>query len=367
MRRSLIFGALLFTLKNITIIMSDLKDVFISYSTKDQQAKNDMVALFDRENITYFLDKNDLEVGQEIGKQLEDNLRKTRFTVWLVSKNSLKSPWVAMETMFRLQQDHVNAQNKLICVIIEDGILDLRFTIELQKYFKEKRAELEDLRKEMLEAGGDVEVFDIEIRRIDKVNVGDIMTKVRNHLGVVLYDTNRRDDDLKKLISTIKEAQPKGNTGGSASKVSSSSPTDLKAQALDLIDDEQYNELFALFTKNKEVFKDYQSFRERYMHDYTDYKNSEKEHFKQSLRVFVDSKKIENVQASLPTYTEEELKELVNQKLYDDVFKALYKMYDRMDGMQKPLYYQLKQEHDFGDVNFQFATRLKSFISGLFQ
>lgn len=146
----------------------------------------------------------------------------------------------------------------------------------------------------------------------------------------------------------------------------------LKAQALDLIDNGQYDELFALFAKNKDVFKDYQSFRERYMHDYTDYKNSEKEHFKQSLRVFVDSKKIEDAPRTSPTSsspanTQDALEELVNKGSYDEVFKALYKMYNQMDGMQKPLYHQLRNQHEAGDVNYQFPSRLKSFIGRLFE
>jgi hypothetical protein len=146
----------------------------------------------------------------------------------------------------------------------------------------------------------------------------------------------------------------------------------LKARALDLIDDEQYDELFALFAKHKDIFKDYQSFRERYMQDYIDYKNSEKAHFKQSLRVFVDSKKIEDAlraspTSSSPANTQEALEELVNKGSYDEVFKALYKMYDQMDGMQKPLYHQLRNQHDAGEVTYQFPSRLKSFIGRLFE
>ncbi|TAE19345.1 MAG: toll/interleukin-1 receptor domain-containing protein [Bacteroidetes bacterium] len=345
--------------------MSDLKDVFISYSTKDQDAKNALVNLFEKEGITYFLDEMDLQIMQDLEEKILNGLRNTRFTVFLVSKNSLESAWVAMETMFSLQQNYVTAENRLICTILEKSIFDDEFPIDLQIHYNTQKEKYEGLRQKMKSIQGNTIVYDKNIQRLAKVDVGAIMDKIRSSLSVIFYDESRKEADLQKLFRTIKDAQPKKapTKGGSTDAPN----LDIKAQALALIDNDQYDDVFALFSKNKDVFKDYQSFRERYMHDYTDYKNSEKAHFKQSLRVFVDSKKIENVQVSSPANTEEELKELVNRKLYDDVFKELYKMYDRMDGMQKPLYHQLKQEFDFGGVNFQFATRLKSFISGLFQ
>jgi hypothetical protein len=186
------------------------QEVFISYSTKDQSHKDALCAFLNTHHIPYFLDANDLAIGKDITESLKSALRKAKCTLMLVSDNSLRSSWVGMEAMFRLSQEYVSDETSLICIITDDKVFDPRYPIELQKHFAEKRAEMEALRTEMLAIGGNTEVYDLEIKRLAQVNVSDLMTKVRNHLGVVWSDPARKAKDLEKLLGVLESGMSLG-------------------------------------------------------------------------------------------------------------------------------------------------------------
>ncbi len=187
------------------------KDVFISYSTKDQAAKDSLCALLDEAGIPYFLDSKDLEPGGDIQESLKQSLRDSRYTLMLVSENSLLSAWVGMETMFRLMEEYTTDKSRLICVVVDKSVLDLDFPLKMQLHFNEKREELEAKRQQMKSLGGNTKVYDVEIQRLEQINVGDIMIKVRNHLGLVLEDSKGVEMGklVKKILGTTESKSPK--------------------------------------------------------------------------------------------------------------------------------------------------------------
>lgn len=182
-----------------------MNDVFISYSTKDQAAKDELCAFLDQHKISYWLDENDLEIGQDIGTNLKNSLREARYTLMLVSDNSLKSGWVGMEAMFRLMEEEVTDSTRLVCIVTDTAVFDIKYPIVLQQHFRKKRTEMEALRAEMLAEEGDTKVYDIEIHRLASVNPGMLMEKIRNHLSVVLSDPARKQKDLEKLQKLLKK------------------------------------------------------------------------------------------------------------------------------------------------------------------
>jgi hypothetical protein len=187
-----------------------MKDVFISYSTQDQAAKDELVQLFDSQQISYFLDANDLPLGEDIEDHLKKHLQETRFTVMLVSKNSLFSTWVGMEAIHRLKQEDFNQSTSFLPILIDKEILDIRFPITMAKVFKAKQTELETLRDELRDLGQRTEIYDVEINRISRIDVSDILSKIRNSLSCDFTNEARKPKDLEKLINTIKN--PKTET-----------------------------------------------------------------------------------------------------------------------------------------------------------
>jgi hypothetical protein len=191
---------------------SPKKDVFISYSTKDQAAKNYIKAVFDEAEITYFLDEVSLELGEDIERSLEENLNRTNFTVLLVSKNSLFSTWVSLESIHRLRQQEYRKTITFLPVLVDLEVMDWEFPIEMINHYKNKHDELEALREKAKKAGLPTKVYNDEIERIDVIipQVGEIVQKIKNGLSANFADENRKEADLAKLIRTIKAQQEKG-------------------------------------------------------------------------------------------------------------------------------------------------------------
>jgi hypothetical protein len=185
-----------------------MKDVFISYNHKDQAAKNWLRAILDRHNISYFLDSNDLELGKDISQGLIESMQNSRYNIMLVSQHSLFSVWVGMEAMFRIREEGVRQVPSLLCIVIDNTVLERDFPIKVQAEFKKLEQELEELRTRMRELGGDSQVYDIEINRLKRVNVSDLMIKVRKDLMLQCNNLEIQDSDVNKLVAKIKGGPP---------------------------------------------------------------------------------------------------------------------------------------------------------------
>ncbi|MCU0445711.1 MAG: TIR domain-containing protein [Microscillaceae bacterium] len=186
--------------------MPEFKDVFISYSTKDQAPKDELKTIFDKAQISYFLDEKSLQVGKDIENSLIDNLNNTLFTVLLVSRNSLFSTWVCLECIHRLRQEEFEKRISLLPVLIDMSVMDADFPIEMVENFKNKRAELEKLRSEAVENDLPTKVYNDEIERVDEIipQIGDIIQKIKNGLSANFTDSNRKEKDLAKILDTIR-------------------------------------------------------------------------------------------------------------------------------------------------------------------
>ncbi|MDX2305002.1 MAG: toll/interleukin-1 receptor domain-containing protein [Microscillaceae bacterium] len=188
---------------------STQKDVFISYSTKDQEAKTYIKNIFDREGITYFLDEVSLELGADIQHRLEAGLQDTHFTVLLVTRNSLFSPWVSLESIQRLKQEEFHKKVSFLPVLFDQEIFKPEFPIEMLEHFKKKKTEYEALRTKAVTAGLDTKMYNDEIERIEEIipQVDDIVQKIKNSLSANFADEKRKIEDEKKLIKTILAAR----------------------------------------------------------------------------------------------------------------------------------------------------------------
>jgi len=73
------------------------RSVFISYSRFDQDVANEISALLTSMNIDHFLDRKDIDWGEDITQEVKAGLRTCTHTLLVVSPASLKSSWVAYE------------------------------------------------------------------------------------------------------------------------------------------------------------------------------------------------------------------------------------------------------------------------------
>lgn len=185
--------------------MEEQKDVFISYSTKDQAAKDELVGLFKKEGITYFLDENDLKVGENIDENLEEALRNTRFTVLLVSEKSLLSPWVSKEFLFRMMQEKFHNTNTLLPILLDDKVFEEGFEFDIYDAIKAKQHKQKELRKKAEERNIDTAKYNVLIQRFEEIlpKVSKIIQKLTEGLSVKFYEEEQKVKGLDKIIETI--------------------------------------------------------------------------------------------------------------------------------------------------------------------
>jgi hypothetical protein len=75
-----------------------MPDVFISYSTKDQQVADFVCRHLKAENIDVFMAAQSLQPGQEWTEAIKTALRNSKTIVVLASKAAMQSPFVMFET-----------------------------------------------------------------------------------------------------------------------------------------------------------------------------------------------------------------------------------------------------------------------------
>lgn len=75
-------------------------DVFISYSRKDTAIADKICEALDRNNITYFIDRQGMGGAMEFPAQLADAISNCKIMLYLASKNSYKSKFTNAEITF---------------------------------------------------------------------------------------------------------------------------------------------------------------------------------------------------------------------------------------------------------------------------
>jgi len=181
-------------------------DVYINYSTKDQEAKDYFIELFDKQGITYFLDEYDLMIGEDIEESLFKALKKSRFTIWLISENSLLSSWVMNDINLILTHKELSI-NTLLPILLDSKIFEDNLIFDIHYKFGEELEKYKQDLNHARELNMDTLKFKIEIDRLERImpNIPNIFRLATHRLGVIYFDNYKRNNDIKKMIEIVKK------------------------------------------------------------------------------------------------------------------------------------------------------------------
>jgi internalin A len=84
-------------------------DVFICHSSKDMPIIESLITEFKKENIKYWIDKEQIEFGDPVIQKIQDGLQKSRYVVPCLSKNLNSSGWTKAEYSAILNVDRTYA------------------------------------------------------------------------------------------------------------------------------------------------------------------------------------------------------------------------------------------------------------------
>ncbi|MCH5597325.1 TIR domain-containing protein [Niabella ginsengisoli] len=182
------------------------KRVFISYNHKDALIANKLKDALVKAGIDVTIDSEAMGAGDNIKQFIESCVRDTETTLSIVSKNSLLSAWVAMETLntFGLQLGTV--PKKFIPCYIEPDFFDIHFTDEALKQIEQKIDGLAVLIETRVKQGQDNLDINDEYSRLIRLrnSLGEIVGRLRNSLCMDITES-KFEMNLPKIIQKINE------------------------------------------------------------------------------------------------------------------------------------------------------------------
>lgn len=178
--------------------------VFISYNHRDSKVANKLNKALTESDIEVIQDVEAMQAGAKISEFILDSVKKSDVTLSLVSNNSLKSGWVATETINTFFLERFSENKKFIAVYIDGDFFNPRFRLDATKEIDAKIDELDKLIAEYKEYKIDTNDLNNEKSRLFELrnNLGTILQNLKNSLCVDISDDNF-EDGITKVIKAI--------------------------------------------------------------------------------------------------------------------------------------------------------------------
>lgn len=151
--------------------------VFLSYNHADAKVAKIIRNTLGEKGIPVRIDAEALRPGEEIRAFIRDSITSTDATVCLVSKRSLLSGWVAIESLFALSVEELWGRRRFVPCFVDKDFLDARFSVTATGVIDRRIDELDELMEVQRK------------RKVDTVELNEERTRLfglRNGLGPIL-------------------------------------------------------------------------------------------------------------------------------------------------------------------------------------
>ena len=98
-----------------------MSTVFISYSQKDKVIAVKVKATLEANDIKVTIDSESMAPGEDIRAFIDRAIRDTQVTLSIVSRNSLSSDWVALESVESFAAQKYLEAKQFIACYLDDG------------------------------------------------------------------------------------------------------------------------------------------------------------------------------------------------------------------------------------------------------
>jgi len=186
------------------------KTVFISYSHHDFDFAKKLKAALESEGFRIKIDIETLQARDEIQEFMIQSVRNTDFTVSIVSKESLKSENVMVESLECLRCEEKEKKIKFIPVFLDKHFLDDGFLAKVIEEFDDEIVQLMENIKNML-SKKQFSIDHLEYRK-DKLidlrkHIHIIFKKLNESLVLDFSSDDKFNENLPKLIDVIRKAK----------------------------------------------------------------------------------------------------------------------------------------------------------------
>lgn len=95
------------------------QQAFISHNSKQKRWVREVVEQWRALGLQVFFDEDSIEIGEDITSGIERGLKASRYVVFVITPESLKSHWVGLETAITIYDDPDAQKNRLIPILLE--------------------------------------------------------------------------------------------------------------------------------------------------------------------------------------------------------------------------------------------------------
>lgn len=179
-------------------------NIFISYNHRDQQTalriKDNLIS--NGVNVTIDIEK--MKPGQGIEPFIIESIRSTDATLFLISRNSLLSSWVAMEFIIS-NIDELLRSRKIIPCYIDNDFFHHSFTLTAIEKIDQQILEIDNLMQSAISKGYGIEDVQNERTRLNqhKSYLPRIIQKFRETLCINLTPDDFHQG-MEKILSELK-------------------------------------------------------------------------------------------------------------------------------------------------------------------
>lgn len=182
------------------------KTVFISYNHNDTAVANKLKEKLEAQGIAVTIDSEKMSAGEDIKAFIETCVRDTETTISIISRKSLLSAWVAMETINTYYHEKTNSSKKFIPCYIEDSFFDRNFTDDALNIVDEELRKIEMIKKDRIDKGRDTRDLNNEYTRLKELshNIDEIVRRLRESLCIDIRNGNL-EQNLPKIVQRVRE------------------------------------------------------------------------------------------------------------------------------------------------------------------
>jgi hypothetical protein len=190
------------------------KSVFISYSHTDKDVAFKLKEYLEANHVKVIIDTDSLKVGEDIKKYIEKSIIETEITLAIVSKRSLKSGWVAIETANTFFLEKMQNQNRFIACYLDADFFDRKYTDEANYGINSELQEIRDLIKKRMEDPSTPGIRDLqnELSRYQnlKNNLDAIIARLRGSFCVNFCNSENKEA-FSIILRAIKDDEKDKN------------------------------------------------------------------------------------------------------------------------------------------------------------
>ncbi|MGV3585465.1 MAG: TIR domain-containing protein [Adhaeribacter sp.] len=189
---------------NIITVLTNQRKVFISYNHHDKDTAVMLKEKLESVNIKVIIDNENMSAGADIKKFIEESICEAQTTLSIISKKSLLSSWVAMESVNTFYYKKINDNKKFIACYLEDDFLQRKFTGYALKSIEKEIKKIQMLITSRFQKSQSIRDLENELNRMMELrnNIDEIVRQLRESLCIDIRQ-EKLELNLHKIVQAI--------------------------------------------------------------------------------------------------------------------------------------------------------------------